>query len=70
MLLEGGSISEHYYNKFYKAVHAFYVKSMDYIKETFPLNDDIIKHAKLANFQLRDGMDFSNVTFFVERCVN
>ena len=53
-LLEGGSNSEHYYNKFYKAVRAFYVKSIDYIKPTFPLDDDIIKHAKLANFQLRD----------------
>lgn len=66
-LLDEGSISEHCYNRFYKAVRAFYVKSMDYIKKTFPIDDDIIKHAKLANFQLRDGMDFSYVSFFVER---
>ena len=63
-LLEEGSISEHYYNKCYRAVCVFYVKSMDYIKETFSLDDDIIKHAKLTNFQLRDGIDFSYITFF------
>ncbi|CAB4010806.1 Hypothetical predicted protein [Paramuricea clavata] len=42
---------------------------MDYKKKTFPI-DDIIKHAKLANFQLRDGMDFLYVSFFVERYAN
>lgn len=49
-LLNEGDISEHNYNKFYKGARSFFTTAAEYIIKTYPLKDDLLKHAKFVNF--------------------
>ena len=55
MSLDNGDITISKVNKFFKAVRQFYVKSVDYIVATYPIQDDLLllQNAIFFNFEKR-----------------
>lgn len=45
----------------------FYTSSLTYIKDKFPLNSDILKHAKFVDIERRDKVSFADVQFFFKK---
>ena len=50
----------------YDAIRQFYVTACNYIKKTFPINDNIIKHAEVADTTRRLSTSFADVRFFLD----
>lgn len=53
--------------KFYYGVRSFYTLAISYIKQKFPFQDDLLKHAHFVNFENRAVCPFSDVEYFVQR---
>lgn len=53
--------------KFYYGVRSFYTSAISYIKQKFPFQDDLLKHAHFVNFENRAVCPFSDVEYFVQR---
>lgn len=66
-LLEDGDVGEPEVKRFYKGVRSFYTTAMQYITCTYPLNDDVLQHAKFINFEMREQVTFDSVEYFVHR---
>ena len=66
-LLDDGDISNSEVNKFYSGVLKFYTIAAQYILATYPLNDDVLYHAKLLNFESREDIEFDSLEYFIER---
>ena len=65
--LDGGDISNFEVKKFYKGVRQFYVKSVNYIIDTYPMTDEVLHHARFLNFDKRLSIGFDSIEFFVGR---
>ena len=66
-LLDGGDISNSGVSKFYCGVRNFYIKSVDYVIATYPIGEDLLRHAQFLNFEKRTSVDFNSVEYFVNR---
>lgn len=66
-LLNDGDIADSAVTQFYKGVRMFYTKAVMYIKSTFPLKDDLLRHARSLNFEKRGEVSFDTVESFVHR---
>ena len=66
-LLEDGDIGDSEVKWFHKGVRNFYTTRTQYIIKMYPLNDEILKHARFVNFERRDQISFDSVQFFVHR---
>ena len=66
-LLNEGDIAEYEVSKFYSGVRDFYTTAIQYIKDTYPLSDPFLQHAKLVNFQDREEICFDSVEYFISR---
>ena len=64
-LLNEGDISEHDYNKFYKGARTFFITAAEYVIKTYPLKDDLLKHAKFVDFENQEEATFSSVEYFI-----
>ena len=64
-LLHDGDIAESDSKRFYRGVRAFYMTTAGYIISTYPLKDDVLKHARLIDFEKRQTCTFESVEFFV-----
>ncbi|GFN84469.1 serine/threonine-protein kinase tbk1-like [Plakobranchus ocellatus] len=53
--------------KFFEVVRAFYSSSLSYIFEKLPLNDQLLRHAKVLNVEKRKSQFFQSVCFLAER---
>ena len=53
--------------EFYSSVRSYFVSVCDYVLNTFPMDDDCLKHAMVADKAKRLEMNFSSVSYFVER---
>jgi len=53
--------------KFYSAVRLYFTTVCDYMIKKFPYGDELLVHAQVADVSRRLEMDFSSVSFFVER---
>ena len=60
-----GDISDSDVSHFYNGVRKFYMKTAHYIKSTYPLNDEVLQHAKLIDFERRETVTFESVEYFV-----
>ena len=66
-LVNEGDITPHASNKFLQGVRSFYEAAVEYIKAKFPLNDDVLLHARVVNFEKREASQFSDIEYFIER---
>lgn len=48
-------------------VQKFYECAVDYIRLKFPLNDDLLMHARFVNFEERENCEFADVEYFIDR---
>ena len=53
--------------KFYYGVRSFYTSAISYIKQKFPFQDELLKHARFVNFENRTVCSFADVEYFVQR---
>ena len=53
--------------QFFSNVKDYYVKALDYIFNKFPLDDELLEHARVANVRQRRDRGFDSVLYFVER---
>ena len=53
--------------QFYSSVKKSFVTSCNYIVTKFPLQDDVLKHARVANPANQVHMTYSSVDYFVNR---
>ena len=65
--LAEGDISPAQVRRFYDSVRAFYERAWEYALDNLPLDDALLKHAKLVNFKSREEVTFAQVEYFVER---
>ena len=65
--LAEGDISPAQKRKFYDSVRAFYERAWEYALDNLPLDDVLLKHASLVNFNSREEVTFVQVEYFVER---
>jgi len=49
--LENGDVSSQACRKFLQGVRSFYEAAVGYIKVQFPLEDDVLRHARVVNFE-------------------
>lgn len=66
-LVHDGSISNCDVRKFYNGVRQFYIRSVQYIIVTYPLNDDLLRHARFLNFEKRSSVCFDAIEYFIHR---
>ena len=66
-LLNDGDIGISAVTKFYTAVRRFYTTTMDYVKKTYPLKDDVLMYSKFINIQRREECTFDSVEYFLYR---
>lgn len=52
--LENGDVSSQACRKFLQGVRSFYGAAVGYIKAKFPLEDDVLRHARVVNFEKRE----------------
>ena len=56
--------------KFLQGVQSFYETAVGYMKAKFPLNDDVLLHAKVVNFEKRETSQISDIEYFTEHYSN
>ena len=49
------------------SVRSYFTTACDYVIKTFPLNDELLKHAGVANIKNRLETSFSSISYFVHR---
>ena len=54
-------------NSFFTSVRKYFVTVCDYVIASFPLSDELVKHASVANIRKQDEVSFSSVAYFVKR---
>lgn len=52
---------------FYSSVRKYFMASCDYVIHKFPLKNEVLKKAGVANLENIESSSFSDVSFFVER---
>ena len=52
--------------EFFSVVIKFYSKALDYVLNKFPLNDNALIHAELANIIKRKAAKFESLSYFVK----
>ncbi|KAJ8037837.1 Ketimine reductase mu-crystallin [Holothuria leucospilota] len=65
--LSTGNISSSQRKEFFKSVVKYFITVCDYIVQKFPLRDELLNHAKVANPSKRLEMSFTSVSYFVKR---
>ena len=53
--------------KFYKDVRKFYCRSCEYMIKTFPFEDKVLIHAKVANIEKRSEAKFGSLKYFTDK---
>ncbi|PIK39992.1 hypothetical protein BSL78_23160 [Apostichopus japonicus] len=59
--------SESQLEEFYTAVRNYFMSVCSYVIATFPLNDEVLQHAMVADKDKRLEVNFSSVLYFVDR---
>lgn len=54
-------------HEFFKAVKAYYIQLVDYLKPRLPLDDPVLKHARVVDVCLQDQSSISSLRFFLDR---
>ena len=54
-------------SEFFSAVRKFYAKALDYVLDKFPLNDNALIHAEVADITKRKAAKFESLSYFVKR---
>lgn len=62
-----GDIAPSEERKFIDGVRQYYEAATKYVLDKFPLNDDILKHAKFVEFETRDHANFTDAEYFANR---
>lgn len=65
-LENGGDVSSQACRKFLQGVRSFYEAAVGYIKAKFPLEDDVLRHARVVKFEKRETNQFSDIEYFME----
>lgn len=52
---------------FFSSVRGYFCTACDYIRNKFPLKDDVLKHAQVAKVSKIEDAQFSSISFFLER---
>ena len=63
--LNNGDVAVCDAKKFFTGVRSFYVATTRSILATYPLKDDVLKHAKFIDFERRKRCTFQSVEYFV-----
>lgn len=66
-LLEDGDITPAQVSKFYASARAFYTRAVEYALENLPLQDELLRNARLADFSRRETATFNEAEYFVQR---
>jgi hypothetical protein len=66
-LIAAGGIPEGEIANFYQRVRKYYIAVCDYMLEKFPLNNELLQHAKIANPARRLEGTYASVLFFADR---
>ena len=53
--------------EFYMSVRKYFTAVCDYVISTFPLSDELLEHARVANVNKRLEVSFSSISYFVKR---
>ena len=61
------TLSESDIQGFFSAVRSYYVKACDYIFKTWPLDDELAKHAQVLDIKLYQEVRFDSVEFFIKK---
>ena len=65
--LRNGQLSSAEKKEFFSHVRQYYVASCNYIVMKFPMQDKVLKHARVADPAKRVNMSYSSVVYFVKR---
>lgn len=60
-------LTDHQLTQFYSEVRNFYCTACDYILKKFPLKEEILKHAEVADISARKTASSASVTFFAKK---
>ena len=66
-LLNQGDISQTVYTRFLTAACEYFKAAFQYVLSKFPLNDELLKHARWINFQKRSQAKWESVEYFLSR---
>lgn len=66
-LLASGKVAMKDQEIFFKSVRKYFVIVCDYIIKSFPLKDEVLMHACVADVTKRLDTKFSSVAFFVSK---
>ena len=66
-LLNQGEISERDYTRFLTAAREYFKAAFQYVLKKFPLNDELLKHARWINVQKRSQAKWESVEYFLSR---
>ena len=66
-LLNQGEISERDYTRFLTAAREYFKAAFQYVLKRFPLNDELLKHARWINVQKRSQAKWESVEYFLSR---
>ncbi|XP_071507007.1 uncharacterized protein [Diadema antillarum] len=61
------TLSESDIQGFFSAVRSYYVKACNYIFKTWPLDDELAKHAQVLDVKLHQEVGFDCVEFFIKK---
>ena len=57
-----------FYSFHCRSAGSFFVAACSYIKQKLPLNNELLKHAEVADVQLRvHGVSYTDLDYFLER---
>ncbi|XP_068677860.1 uncharacterized protein [Montipora foliosa] len=66
-LLNQGDISQTVYTRFLTAACEYFKAAFQYVLSKFPLNDELLKHARWINVQKRSQAKWESVEYFLSR---
>ena len=66
-LLDDGNIGREHASKFFRSVRAFYEKAMEYSLANLPLKDDLLRNAKVLEFNFRENASLQQLQYFIHR---
>ena len=62
-----GDINQYQKKKFYYSARAFYERAFKYALDNLPQSDELLKHAKVINWEHRKDATNDSITYFVQR---
>ncbi|XP_071508171.1 uncharacterized protein [Diadema antillarum] len=66
-ILSTGQITDEQRSEFFSSVRNYFVAVSNYVVSKFPLKDELLMHARVANPTKRCDMSFFSVKYFVQR---